>query len=697
MVLESFLNAFLGLLTFEHISFLFLGVILGISIGILPGLGGIVGFSIMLPFLYGMDLTSALALLIGLVAVIPTSDTFTSVLMGIPGSSASQATVLDGYPLSKKGEGARALSAAFSSSLVGGLLGALILTFFVLFARPFILLFTSAELFMLGILGLSMVGVLSGNNFYKGFIACGVGLLLGAIGGAPATGEWRMTFGSYYLFDGIKLVIVGLGIFAVPEIVDLLVKNRSISKTSALGKGWKQGLKDSWLNKWIIVRCAPMGAMIGAIPGLGGSVVDWIAYGHVVQTAKDKSQFGKGDIRGVIAPESANNAKEGGGLVPTLLFGIPGSGSMAVFLGGLTILGIEAGPALVNDNLDVTYTIIWSLALANVIGTATCILLSGKVAKLTTIHYGFLAPFMIMVISFAAFQVTRSVEDLVLLVVVGVIGILFKYFNWSRPALLVGFVLSDTVETYLYQAVQFYSWDFIKRPGVVAILSLIVISIVFGNFLNRKKGEKTDLKKLTVQDKEQSQEQTQEQNKKQKEDTPESGVGKMPYTFWSGELIFVLGLVGFFVYALIDSFSHSFLGNVFPLSIVGVTLIFSLLLISQLVSKSKQGRVISQPILEQDFLKPGTGRLTTLWVSTWKNFLWIVALVVGTIILGFIPALFILFISIIRNKTGASWLKTLTISGLALGFLIFISNVMVLHLPTGIIYDTFFLPEDILE
>ena len=194
---------------------------------------------------------------------------------------------------------------------------------------------------MLGVLGLSMVGVLSGDNLYKGFIACGVGLLLGAIGAAPATGEWRVTFGSYYLFDGVKLVIVGLGIFAVPEIVDLLVKNRTIATTSALGKGWKQGIKDTWLYKWIIIRCAPLGAIIGAIPGLGGSVVDWIAYGHVVQTSKDKNQFGKGDIRGVIAPESANNAKEGGGLVPTLLFGIPGSGSMAVFLGGLTILGLR--------------------------------------------------------------------------------------------------------------------------------------------------------------------------------------------------------------------------------------------------------------------------------------------------------------------------------------------------------------------
>ena len=455
MVLDSLLSALYNLVTLEHMLYLFSGVILGITIGVLPGLGGIVGFSIMLPFLYGMDVTSALAMLIGLVAVIPTSDTFTSVLMGIPGSSSSQATVLDGYPLSKQGQAARALGAAFSASLIGGLIGAAVLTGFILFARPLILSFTSAELFILGVLGLSMVGVLSGDNLYKGFLACGVGLLLGSIGGAPATGEWRMTFGSYYLFDGMKIVIVALGIFAVPEIVDLLVQNRRISKESKLGVGWIQGLKDVWKNKWIVARCAPLGSMIGAIPGLGGNVVDWIAYGHVVQTAKDKTQFGKGDIRGVIAPESANNAKEGGGLVPTLLFGIPGSGSMAVFIGGLTILGIEAGPNLVNEQLDISYTIIWSLAIANVLGTVICLFISGKISKLTTIPYGFIAPFMIMIISFAALQATRSLEDLVLLIVIGCIGILFKYFNYSRPALLIGFVLAGTVETYLYQAVQF--------------------------------------------------------------------------------------------------------------------------------------------------------------------------------------------------------------------------------------------------
>ena len=235
---DSLLSAFSLIFSGPHFLYLLLGVTMGIFIGILPGLGGIVGFSILLPFIYGMDPVSALAMLIGLIAVIPTSDTFTSVLMGIPGSSASQATVLDGFQLAKQGQAARALSAAFASSLLGGLFGAIVLTLIVVIAKPIILFFGSSELFMLGILGISMVGVLSGDSFVKGFLACGVGLLLGTVGSSPATGEWRMTLGSYYLFDGLKVVTIGLAAFAVPEICDLLRKNTTIAtKDEPLGRG----------------------------------------------------------------------------------------------------------------------------------------------------------------------------------------------------------------------------------------------------------------------------------------------------------------------------------------------------------------------------------------------------------------------------------------------------------------------------
>jgi len=666
MAFDILLNSLYELLTVQHMLYLLSGVFLGILVGILPGLGGIVGFSIMLPFLYGMDTTSALAMLIGMVAVIPTSDTFTSVLMGIPGSSASQATVLDGYPMSQKGQAARALGAAFSSSLVGGLLGAIILSAFIVFSRDLILKLGSAELFILGIFGLSMVGVLSGKSLYKGFIAAAVGLLLGSIGSAPATGEWRMTFDSYYLFDGVKLVILGLGIYAVPEIISLLVKNQKISSSEKLSGSWTQGIKDMWINKWIVARCAPLGAMIGAIPGLGGSVVDWIAYGHIVQTAKNKDQFGKGDVRGVIAPESANNAKEGGGLIPTLLFGIPGSGSMAVFLGGLTILGIEPGPGMVSENLDISYTIIWSLAIANVVGTATCLLLSGKIAKITTIPYGYVAPFMLMIIFFAALQATRSLEDLILLIAISIIGILFKYFDWPRPALLIGFVLAGTIETYYYQAVQFYSWEMLQRPGVIIILSLMIGSILLSTVFKNRNDKKEKEKAI--------------QNGEVAE---EAVTVNHTYSFFTGELFLVWGLMIFALYAIINSLPHEFLGGIFPIAIGGLMLLFGALLSIQLISKTKQQDVLSVAVTQD-------GRLTTEWKNTWANFLILPIFLFGTWIFGFIPSLTILFIYIIKSKMGSSWLRIFLITSCAIGFLLFVSNLMTLHLPVGLLGELVF-------
>ena len=421
------------------------------------------------------------------------------------------------------------------------------------------------------------------------------------------------------------------------------------------------------------------GVLIGAIPGLGGSVVDWVAYGHVVQTAKDKSRFGKGDIRGVIAPESANNAKEGGGLVPTLLFGIPGSGSMAVFLGGLTILGIEAGPNLVGEQLDISYIIIWSLALANVVGAGSCLLLSGYVARLTTIPYGFLAPFMIMVVCFAALQATRSLNDLALLLAIGCIGIAFKYFNWPRPALLIGFVLADTVETYLYQAVQFYSWSFITRPGAAVILVVLVVSVFMGNFLNRSGKLKPSAD-------------AQHES---------SAASTAPYTFFSGELLLVAAVLLFALYALADSTAHSFLGAVFPVTTGAVMLLFGALLMRQLTARKTQAGVLSRTVMVSVGTGGGTGtgnsngtvgpgvKVDPEWRAAWLNALWLAALVAGVWLLGFIAALTALFVALIRVKTGASWLKTVIITACGIGFLLFISSIMVLHLPSGWLLQQF--------
>ncbi|MCF8483589.1 MAG: tripartite tricarboxylate transporter permease [Rhodobacteraceae bacterium] len=660
-MIDTLLSAFGTLLTFQHLFYMLIGVSVGLVIGVIPGLGGIAGLSLLIPFLYGMDEITALAMLIGLVAVIPTSDTFSSVLMGIPGSSASQATVLDGFPLARQGQAARALSAAFISSMAGGIFGAIVLTGFVVIARPLILSFGSAELFMLALFGLSMVAVLAGRSLAKGLAACCVGLIIGSIGGAPATGEFRMIFGFDYLYDGIPLVIVGLGFFAIPEIADLLRKNAAISQGNALGSGWFQGLRDWWANVWLSTRCAGLGCIIGAIPGLGGSVVDWIAYGHAVQTVKKDPNFGKGDIRGVIAPESANNAMQGGALLPTMLFGIPGSGSMAVFLGGMVLLGIEPGPSMVGPDLNITYSIIWSLALANVMGAGICLALAIPISKLTQIPFQRLAPFMIVLICFAAFQATRSLADLVALLGLGVLGVLMKRFGWPRPALLIGYVLAPQAETYFYQAMQFYDWGFVTRPGVIIIAVMTLASVYFGL---RNRVDDTGQAVPTAED---------------VANLP-NAAARLPQILFAGLVAVILGV------ALEDSLHHSLLGQVFPLSVAIIGLVMTVILIPQLIRGEPGHAAHFDAELSSDYAgQEGIGNL-------WGGLAWIAGLVGLTALIGFYAALLVFFPVFLVRRAQAGLVATVIMTAGAAGVILLLAWALSLNFPSGYLQDAVDLP-----
>ncbi|NKC29623.1 tripartite tricarboxylate transporter permease [Falsiroseomonas selenitidurans] len=652
-MIDLFFATLGNLLTLQHMSYMLAGVSLGLVIGVLPGVGGIAGLSLLLPFLYGMDATSALAMLIGLLAIIPTADTFTSILMGIPGSSASQATVLDGFPLAKQGQAARALSAAFAASMIGGLFGALLLTFAVLIASPIILSFGTAELFMLTLFGLSMVGVLSGANMVKGIASACLGLGFGLVGAAPATSEYRMDFNLLYLIDGIPLVTVALGIFALPEILDLLRGGGSIAQGAQLGRGWFRGVRDTLGNIWLTLRCSGIGALIGAIPGIGGSVVDWIAYGHVVQTTRDKSQFGKGDIRGVIAPESANNATAAGALLPTLLFGIPGSGSMAIFLAAMILLGIQPGPGMASTDLGITYTIIWSLAIANVIGTAMCILLAPGIAKLTAVRYALIAPFMIMVICFAAFQATRSFADLMALLFMGILGIFLRRFGWSRPAFLIGFVLALGGERYLYQAVQFYGWGFVTRPLVLVIAAITIISIWAG-----LRGTKSGSTIHT-------------------EGSAETSVARN----MTPQIAFSCVVLAGFGFAIQQGLGVSFLAQIFPIAVGIVGGLATLLLLVQ----QARGPVAAGSANFDSEAEARDG-------GPWRFLLWFLGFMGAIGLVGFFAALVGFFMVFLRVVARSSWVQAVALTAGAGGLMLVLANALNLVFPGGLLQEYFDLP-----
>ncbi len=648
------------------ILYLAIGVVMGLCIGVFPGLGGIAGLSLLLPFMFGMDPVLGLSLMIGMVAVVPTSDTFASVLMGIPGSSASQATVLDGFPMAKNGQAARALSAAFASSLFGGLVGAMFLTVFILVARPVVLLFKSPELLMVSVFGLSMVGILAGRIALKGVVAAGLGLLIGTIGEGPFNGELRMSSYDFpYLTDGLKLVIVGLGIFALPEVVALLRRDKAISEKSNLGSGWLSGVGDWWKNKWLSARCSLIGVIVGVIPGLGGSVVDWIAYGHTVQSAKDKSKFGSGDVRGVIGPESSNNAKEGGGLVPTLLFGIPGSGSMAIFIGALALLGtgIDVGPSMLENHLDFTYSIVWLLALANVIGTVICICLASPISRLTNIRFALLAPFIFMIISFAAFQSGQDLMDLVALFAIGLLGIMMRRFDWSRPAFLIGFVLSTPVENYSNNATQIAGVKFrqgmeagltyIASPIVIILLIITVISVFIG--LRQAK------------------------NILAEGEVP-SGGKRAPITF----LLAVIAFVAFALYNTASIPDYARVDRVFPVFVASVTLVSALILLAQSMWVS-ESHILFADRESSDEAKENI-------YSLWSTLAWFAMLLALTSLFGFIIALLVFLLNFMKIRAGLNWIATVAYSAAGIAFICLLAHLLKRDFPPGWLQSVVNLP-----
>jgi len=487
-MLEPALEALRLLAMPGHFLYLFFGVAVGLFIGILPGLGGMVGMALLMPLTYGMDPVSGVAMLIGLGSVISTSDTFPSVLMGVPGSSGSQATVMDGYPLAKQGEAARALSAAFLSSLCGGLIGALVLSLVLPFAVPIVLALGTPELLMLTLLGLGMVAVLSGRSPVLGLLATTMGLLLGSFGAAPTSAVYRFTLGTDYLIDGFKLTSVAIGLFAIPEFVAILSKGGAITEQAArLGSGWLQGVRDVLHHKFLVLRHALIGAGIGFLPGLGNAIIDWVNYGVVIRFAKDKSRFGKGDIRGVIAPESANNAREGGALIPTILFGIPGSGSMALLLAALVIMGVQPGPDLMITQPSLVYVMVWSIAIANVLGAGISFLLSGPISRLTLVPFNKIMPFILLLVSLGAYQATSHMGDLFTLLLFGIMGWIMRQTGIPRAPLLIGFVLSMPIERYLWQVTSRYGMDWLTRPGVmiIGVLMLVLIGLSIYNSSNR--------------------------------------------------------------------------------------------------------------------------------------------------------------------------------------------------------------------
>jgi putative tricarboxylic transport membrane protein len=479
---DAAIKGFLNILQFKVFFAMMVGVSIGTFTAVAPqGLGMPLVYAILLPVVIKWEPVTGIALLIGASSVSAICAAYLPILFGIPGGSGSQATVLDGYPMGKKGEGRRALGASFMAGGMGCLIGTFTLAAAIPAAKPLIYLMGSPELFVIMLWGLSMVAVLAGRRPIKGLIAAALGLMIATVGQQAQSGIMRYVFDQPYLLDGMAISIIALALFGIPSALDLALTKLGVEQQPVPLKGSLfDGVKDTLREWWLVVRCSFVGVWVGIVPGLGSQVVDWLAYGHAAQSCKvGRENFGKGDVRGVIAPESANDAKDGGDLVTTLLLGFPQGVTTALFIVALLAWGYLPGPEMIKKNADLIYSIVWIQGIAGITGTLVGFLLAAQLAKLAEVRYTFMVPIMFIFILLGAFSVNRDPLDLVVVVGFGILGYFMRRSGYPRPAMILGLVLGDLMEKYLYRSVASYGFSWLARPAVVVLLVLAALSLFF--------------------------------------------------------------------------------------------------------------------------------------------------------------------------------------------------------------------------
>ena len=492
---QSFIEGLLQVFVWETFAFMIVGIAIGFAVGILPGLGGPVTLALMLPFIFKMEAVEAFAFLLGMSAVTATTGDITSILFGVPGEAITASTIVDGHPMAKKGEAGRALGAALMSSLVGAIFGAFALALAIPIVRPLVLAIGSPEFFMLALLGVCFLASLSGDAVVKGLTAGAIGLWLATIGLDPISGTERYTFGNLYLWDGVPLVPVTLGLFAIPEIIDLAVKGTSISHVQ-VGKlgGVMEGVKDTFRHWWLVIRCSALGTYIGIIPGMGGAVSQWVAYAHAVQSSPDKERFGKGAVEGVLGPGAANNSTLGGALVPTIAFGVPGSVTMAILLGAFIVQGLVPGPPMLipesqGGHLSLTFSFVWIIVISNIITVSVCFLFLKQLVRITEVRGRLVIPFLLLLVFLGGFATKNAFEDLIVVLIAGALGWVMMQLDWSRPPLLLGLVLGPLAENNLFLATDNYGAAWLWTPKVLVIF-LVILAGLFYPLIQKRRQRK---------------------------------------------------------------------------------------------------------------------------------------------------------------------------------------------------------------
>lgn len=477
---DSMLNGLLPIFQPLDFSLMLLGIAIGLVVGILPGISGVTALVILTPFVYNMNPALALILLLSVHTVSNNGGSVTAILMNIPGDAQNAATLVDGFPMTQQGHPGRALGISLTSSSIGGIFGVMVLVLLIPLARPVMMALGSAEIFLFVLMGISFIASLSSGSVVKGMLAAFLGILFSLVGYAQGSGEPRMTFGWLYLFDGIRLIPLALGLFAVTTTFELMSTGETLARTDvAVPKKADliDGVKTVFRHWWLMVRCSVLGTLVGFIPAIGGTTAVWLAYGHAKSTSKHPEKFGTGYEEGIIAPEAAGNAKEGGALIPTLAFGIPGSTSTAILLGIFLVLGLQPGPLFLKEHPDLAFTMAWTVALGNVLASVVLALFTVQLVKVAFVPGRILGPFILGLVAIGAFANERNFTDVIFTFIFGGLGYAMTRLDYPKPALFLGFVLGLLAEQYFLITWDVYGLSFLTRPIVLVLVFIIILSL----------------------------------------------------------------------------------------------------------------------------------------------------------------------------------------------------------------------------
>lgn len=483
-------NAALGLetaLTSTNLFYCFLGVFLGMLVGVIPGIGVLSAISLLFPMTFYLDPTTGLIMLAGIWYGTGYGGRTASILLNIPGTVANAVTCLDGYPMTKRGRGGVALFMTTVASFVGGSIGIVLLMLFAPVITRYALGFGSAEYFSLIVLGLVAASTISEGSAVKGLAMVILGIMFGTVGTDIYNGTMRFSFGIPELTDHISLIALAMGIFGVAEVIASVRKVnvgdvQTVNVSLSAMKPTKDDVRRSWMP---MLRGSSIGAFFGTLPGTGPSVASFLSYAVEKRIAAEPERFGKGAMEGIMAPESADNSAEMTSFIPTLSLGIPGSATMALMLGVLMIHGISPGPSLMADQPALFWGLIMSFWIGNVILVILNVPLIGIWVRLLTIPYHLLFPAVLMFICIGTYSVNTSSFEVWLVVFFGFLGYLMRILDWPPAPLLLGFVLGPLMEEHFRRAMLLSRGNFttfIDRPISATVIAITVAVFVWGMY-----------------------------------------------------------------------------------------------------------------------------------------------------------------------------------------------------------------------